>query len=652
MKKQTKNKLSHALTVFKGDIFLNSSVLLIESIICAVLLFTFISSCYSSSTTNPVNNFFNYISISATMPPAATIFVASFTNTLIGIGSIFTIIFMAKSLSYLHNKRKLDMYGSMPISRKAFFNSKLFATYIQSTAIIVAFYIITLIIGLCTGADISGYIVAHLFIYLFSTLFTITFYGLCAVCSKGTLGAVVSYFIITMAIPTVVGLARAFITGFFAGANPYLFNFNFVDNVFSPNRKTSLLYIIAWVLLSAGCLLLANAFVKKRCPENAGKKLYVPILEYIIKITLTIIVGTFAGLIHGLMNTKNGAFGFIISFLIVGIATYIIIHIIYNNGEFKKMLSNSIVLAVLMATCIGGFLLCDLNPMGYNNTVPTAENIASAGYLRTNNISKTLDTQLILDSTDDFTEDKDVEKILKIHNELASNQPEYNTSDKLTNVSKAYFRNLFTGSTNNSFDNDNVIIISYKYSNGTINSYKYTTDSYFNDVYYSIYSTENEEVLDAMAELEYADVYAANYRSIFTTSSDNILNFEITGTSRLGATRFLEECFLERTNDKTQDKLYNSLCNDLTAAFKKDFENDKNRDKNCKPFWEYTNHEINSDTLSEKLIINFSCDSENLFSINSNDSYYVPKTYTETIKVLKEYHILNDDFTVNGNQSY
>ena len=646
MKSQTKSKLSQAFTILKGDIFLNSSILLIESIIFAVLLFIIFSTCFSATTTNAINSantLIDSVTTSVDIPNASTIFVNVFTSAITGIGSIFTYIFMAKSLSYLHNKRKLDMFGSMPISRKAFFNSKLLAAYIKSTAIVTFFYIVALIIGLCTGATVAGSVVTNILLYLFSNLFTICLYGLCAVCSKSTLGSVVSYFIITMAVPTVVGLVKAFISGFFIGVNSYLFDHNFVENIFSPDRNTSLLYIIGWVLLSAGCVLLADSFVKKRMPENTGKKLYVPILEYIIKVSLTIIIGTFFGLLHGVIYTNNGTFGFIISFLIVGIATYVIIHVIYNNGEFKKLLSNSIVLGVVLATCIGGFLLCDANPMGYNNTVPTAESIASAGYLRTNNISKDMNSQLVFESMDDFKEDEDIKKILTIHNELASNQPEYTTAEKLQNVVSAYFFNLFTdGRVNN-----NIIVISYKYKNGMIGSYKYDGDLYYNHTAWYIYDTKNTDVLDAMAETEYTDTYATNYRSLFTVDPADILDIEVLGNSRTNIITFYERYTLGETGNASEDILYHKLRKDLSTAFKKDFENDKNREENCKPFFEYTSYGISSDTLSDKLILTFKCDSENTFSINSDDTYYVPKTYTETIKVLKDYNILNDDFTVN-----
>ena len=110
---------------------------------------------------------------------------------------------------------------------------------------------------------------------------------------------------------------------------------------------------------------------------------------------------------------------------------------------------------------------------------------------------------------------------------------------------------------------------------------------------------------------------------------------------------FYERYTLGETGNASEDILYHKLRKDLSTAFKKDFENDKNREENCKPVFEYTSYGISSDTLSDKLILTFKCDSENTFSINSDDTYYVPKTYTETIKVLKDYHILNDDFTVN-----
>lgn len=93
------------------------------------------------------------------------------------------------------------------------------------------------------------------------------------------------------------------------------------------------------------------------------------------------------------------------------------------------------------------------------------------------------------------------------------------------------------------------------------------------------------------------------------------------------------------------------FCKELTEAFKKDFENDKTREQNSKPLPSLLDlgyvYGPNNENMIEKYVINFSYESDNNLYGFANDYYYIPKTYTETIKVLKDYYIINEDFTIN-----
>ena len=66
--------------------------------------------------------------------------------------AVFTIVYTIRIYSYLHNKRKADLYGSMPVSRRTFFVSKTVSAYLLSVVPALFFLgiisIITVIMGL------------------------------------------------------------------------------------------------------------------------------------------------------------------------------------------------------------------------------------------------------------------------------------------------------------------------------------------------------------------------------------------------------------------------------------------------------------------------------------------------------------------------
>ena len=46
--------------------------------------------------------------------------------------AVFTIVYTIRIYSYLHNKRKADLYGSMPVSRRTYIDSKTVSAYLLS----------------------------------------------------------------------------------------------------------------------------------------------------------------------------------------------------------------------------------------------------------------------------------------------------------------------------------------------------------------------------------------------------------------------------------------------------------------------------------------------------------------------------------------
>lgn len=675
-----KNKsLSQSFTILKGELQLNFSIWLIQIIITgSVMLFLLIIglSVNATSTNSNNNSFVNDI-FSTFGNVGANIFLFGFTAFLLFTSSIFSIIYIAKSLSYLYNKRKLDMYGSMPITRRCFFNSKVFSAFVMSVMVYIPFAVLSVLIGFLMGADFNNGLVKALVLFGFSVLFYTALYALCAVCSKSTLNALISLFIIESFIPMAASMMKHFFKGFFPGINHYLMPNKFIANIFSliPDDNSEFVYIIIWVVLSALFMLICNLFIKKRNAENTRRMFVMPLLEYAIKIVLSFVAGLFIGLIVGALTVNSGFVGFVMGFLVASIPTYIVIHVIYNKG-FTNLLKSSIALGVLIVVSIGLFWVCDANPMMFN-TVPNKEDIASVGFIDSKTPMTDINAELILNSTSDFTDEKDINKILSIHKEAADVQESYETWTKCAMSLVNMLQGTFEDAIGHELFGSGGFIITYKYKNGLVGSYYYPNatqhvddDEYnfYTDHDYALY--DNEKVADTLAEIEISEQYREKYRPLFT-NPDAIesceLSYDVHGYESYYLADYNSKEFLEYSQ-----KLREALITDL--------KNDKNLFENNKPFLpsiEYDDYYYDYDdsdyfyfdeddyaqlsyntaenqiqTLANSndkdhdfpLVLTFSFNSA-LFYID--DMYYVPESYTNTIKVLKEIGALNADSSIN-----
>lgn len=694
MKSKNKN-ISQVFAILKGELQLNFPIWLIQIIItCAVMLFLLIICLAihvgSNSTTSSLLSMYDSLS--------ADIFKSLFTGFLLSVSSVFSIIYTAKSFSYLYNKRKLDMYGSMPITRRCFFNSKVFSSFVMSVMVFAVFAVLSILIGFLTGATFENNEIQSLILFIFSDFFFISLYALCAVCSKSTLNALVSLFIIEIFLPASVSMITHLFKGFFPGINTYLMPDRFVSNIFSlsPDENGKWVYVTVWIILSVIFLLICNLFIKKRNAENTKRMFVMPLLEYAIKIILTFVAGMFIGLIVGALFINNGFVGFITGFIVASIPTYIVIHIIYHRG-FEKLLKSSIVLLALIVASVGFFWFCDANPMKLNNTVPDKEDISSAGLIDLQTPLTQIDADLILNSTSDFSDEKDIDKVLNIHKEAAVMQLSYNTWVKcrlaLMDMVTGTLTDTILGSGYDFFNNDG-IIITYKYKNGFINSYYYpnecqyivTSEYYFNTDYENtIYS--NNKINNILAEIEISETYREKYRPLFT-NSDMIESFEISTDVYNYDKSYYESDY--SYDFETENKVFKEHYKKLSEAFKTDLKNDKNASENNKPFLpavyyeefyyddyyedDYYNNYYEDDgiyygemryaastneigylaTSEDKnsdfpLIVTFNFNSD--FNYTS-DMYYIPRSYTNTIKVLKEIGALKDNSSINNNNEY
>lgn len=376
--------------------------------------------------------------------------------------AIFAIVYTAGNYSYLHNKRKLDMYGQLPVSASALYISKTISAYLLSAAPAAAFFLLISIISAAFGVPPTNESLTLFCQMLRGSLACITFYGLLAVCCGTTVHSVISFAAVCVAYP----IATAFFSGtahsFFPGLPVGVIENSFVMYALNPLAAYTSSNTLYWLLFSAACLALSVLLVRKRKNERAQTSFAFFLPAYIVKLLVSFIIGMFVGVIFGAFNVfDNGYAGFVFGFALGSVPAFVIAHLIYYGGA-KKLLKTSISLGVMFVLTIGVMALVNSDPSGYGKYVPAREDIASAGVIDSTNCyadpQKPV-SQIAREAAEDYKDDGRINSILKFHKSFTDSFKSTESNVKFRGIFASILRNVFS-------EYDAGYYISYKLNDG------------------------------------------------------------------------------------------------------------------------------------------------------------------------------------------
>ena len=297
------------------------------------------------------------------------------------LNAIFTIVYTVRIYSYLHNKRKADLYGSMPISRRTFYISKTVSAYILSVVPTMFFFSIINIVSVCFGQPVVPDVAMLYVKLLLGAIACISFYGLLAVCCGTTLNSVLSFIAINFAYPVAALFIKGTIKAFFIGMPTNQYNSSFIMKALNPLSAYEGTHIIYWLIFTALCLFLGIWLVKKRRAECAQTSFAYHLPCYVVEILVSFIIGMFLGTLFGSLNVMlYGYAGFIFGFVLGSVPAFIITHLILYKG-FSKLWKSAITCAAMAVTVIALVGFCNFDFLSYNRLVPAEDNIKSAGLI-------------------------------------------------------------------------------------------------------------------------------------------------------------------------------------------------------------------------------------------------------------------------------
>lgn len=616
---------------------------------------------------------------------------------------IFAIIYTVQIFSYMHNKRKVDFYGSLPISRARLFLAKYGAAYLFSIVPMLVFMGIIAIASICTGTLLLPQVTNMYVNFIVGTLACISAYGFLSACCGTTFNTVIMFIAVCACYPLSMVFVRAYIDAFFTGAYTQTFSKSFITNALNPISAYFGNNLIYWIIFSIACVAFGTLLIMKRRSERAQTSFAYYIPCHIIKVIVSFLTGMFLGTMFGSLNVfGNGVGGFVFGFILASAPTFLIVHMIFYKG-LKQIVRTIPIYAGLAVVVIVGVALINLDVFGYNTYVPKSEDVKSAGiiltqhyYPKDKNFSRVMSK-----SAEDFTSSSDIDSIVKIHNNIINSK-----STKLKSVGK--FKTVWGFMLYNAFDDlsyDDVYAITYKLNNGRKVNRFYSASMislvnsmntvYSDEYYYDDYGSLDTDGINKIANpLISSKTYVTKYSALMNSKANSELGAKYAEVTAMvkGSDYAAESCINGQKSyfSNSEDEDYESnkvILNELNEALKKDFEADDRYLNGVlyDPFgiivdnsYKYEYYDGYSYSSSEeispseeigslpqikqqfsndfvcKLKIEYKLGEKGFFDLTHSqcEYYYIPKTYTNTLEVLKKYGLINSDYTINKNSQF
>lgn len=305
------------------------------------------------------------------------------------------VVMGAAGFAYLHNRRKVDFYHSLPVSRSRLF-AVWFADGILLTAAAYVFnLLLTAAVAVSNGVPFGAFAEAAadgfcMNLLYYSLMYTVTV--LAVILTGNMIIALLGVGVLFFFLPGMAILLNACCDTFFvtAGSNFRLENTTFLGKLLcygSPfaaymtalSWKTVSLKPYIQVILGEGTafvllVVLAWRLFLIRSSEAAGKAMAFKSVMMPIRVLLVLGFGLGGGLFFWMLQSRLrwGLFGVAAAALLA----HCVIEIIYHF-DFKKLFSHKWQLCLCLAACALLFLSFRFDWYGYDSYMPAREKIAS-----------------------------------------------------------------------------------------------------------------------------------------------------------------------------------------------------------------------------------------------------------------------------------
>lgn len=672
-----KSRMKQAFSFFRSDLRACTPLLVVFGLISAVTVVICYTICIvlgkDFSFTSTLSDL-TFMGLTNSSTGTNEVFQFFSANLIYLISIIFTIIYTVRIYSYLHNKRKADLYGSLPIGRSTLYIAKTASAYLMSILPALFFLGVISIIAVCSGHSVITELSAMFLKICLGTFASIAFFGLIAVCCGTMLNSVLMFIAVCVAYPLSAIFIKGTVVGCFDGFYVGIFKDSIIMNALNPLAAYDGINVIYWLIFSVVCIALGAFLAKKRKAERAQSAFAFHLPCYIIKVLVSFLAGMFLGVLFGSVNVLGGYAGFVFGFILASVPVYIIVHLILYRG-FSKLIKTSIPLGALIVFSCIGVALCCFDAFGYNEYSPKVDDIKSAGFYDVTSNYQSSDSAVgknLRNMADDITDKNTIGHITEAHFKFI-NTRNYTVQNKFKNTWISMFMDNFA--IFNGVANTPDYAFAYTLNNGHIVTRAYSDVSAFNDLSSYDDTLDTSDIIYSRGYIKaYSPLLKADYKDMNTfnvvgfdgeLTDDKYPNFVTNkiiyndyGTVRLtdnskNAVKKIQEAFLkdlDNCSDEDFEKItqltstdgYSYYYYNAASIEYDEYESIKEAEPDTVCLLAVSTGSVDGYYDDVSYVIKNRDENGNTFTANTQVIYTVPKSFKNTIKVLQELGIINN----------
>lgn len=342
-----------------------------------------------------------------------------------GIAVLFSIIIAMIAFSYMHNKRCVDFFGSLPVSRRTMF----FARYVAIIALTILPVVLFGLIGACLSGSFAaaGSIMKVVGYIILATIGNITIIGFISLCCGSAVDILISYAAINIAFPICIAVFNFFPSTVIPGMGEELWSASIytlfcpVASVFTMAFGDGKVFgIIWWVVLTAITIVGCYIVCKKRKAELAQNTYTFSAVEVVVKFIVCSLAGlglgwlmAYVGSVH---KTIEAQYIYFAIGLVAGtMVANILLHLVFHRGliKFAKSLVEC---GIVLVVCGVYTLVIASGLFGYDIDMPESAEIKGVSLISGDEQEFYVDGKNILIDTE--TDQELIKEIYDVHKQI------------------------------------------------------------------------------------------------------------------------------------------------------------------------------------------------------------------------------------------
>ena len=299
---------------------------------------------------------------------------------------VFTTIFSIVVFSYMHNKRCVDLFGSLPVSRRTLFFTRYISVLAQTILPVIMIGTIGALLTLKSEYFLSSMrMIATL---VLGVTGIVSFIAVLSLCCGTVVDVIVSFLVINGVYPICILICNMFpasiLPGFGSEENMSFSLYTLLSPALAPFagiwEKEKELYIVWWIVFSLILIGVCYVLSKKRKAETAQNAFVFVIVEQVIKFFSGFTVGFGMGWIFAQIggssndSYKSQYVWFFLGLCIGAFLTATILHLIYHRGV-SNILSSLLIGAADVAVAMVFVVVIITGAFGYDERVPDVQDV-------------------------------------------------------------------------------------------------------------------------------------------------------------------------------------------------------------------------------------------------------------------------------------